>query len=211
MDACARQSVDSVDQSIIRTRIHGAAGPVAVHTHTYQPPPPPTHTHTCPSQAYIYAKENSYGAQDWQKCLTVPNIGNLHMDSNRFCTSASNFAGQAYLSILIAVMGLHVGLHDNDLLPFSAFTCVVSRRSQREYALDVYVCARQPCMSIWLKIQHMSLTRTGGRSGRAHLPRELPVSPRSALPLLDALDADAVHPAQHVRACVMEYVRAPRV
>jgi len=25
--------------------------------------------------AYIYAREGSYGAQDWQKCLTVPNIG----------------------------------------------------------------------------------------------------------------------------------------
>ena len=44
--------------------------------------------------AVIYARENSYGAGDWQKCLTVPNIGNLHTDKNRFCTSASNFAGQ---------------------------------------------------------------------------------------------------------------------
>lgn len=28
-------------------------------------------------QAYIYARENAYGPNDWQKCLTVPNIGNL--------------------------------------------------------------------------------------------------------------------------------------
>ncbi|KAM3570558.1 hypothetical protein VYU27_007368 [Nannochloropsis oceanica] len=75
--------------------------------------------------AYIYAREGSYGAQDWQKCLTVPNIGNLHRDNNRFCTSASNFAGQAYLSVLVAVGGLRMGLKDNDLLWFSWFTCMV--------------------------------------------------------------------------------------
>jgi hypothetical protein len=28
-------------------------------------------------QAYIYARGQSYGATDWQRCLIVPNIGNL--------------------------------------------------------------------------------------------------------------------------------------
>lgn len=32
------------------------------------------------TQAYIYARENSYGPNDWQKCLTVPNIGNLQYE-----------------------------------------------------------------------------------------------------------------------------------
>ena len=49
------------------------------------------------------------------------------MDNNRFCTSASNFAGQAYLALLVAVGGTHLGLKDNDLLPFSIFTALVSR------------------------------------------------------------------------------------
>ncbi|EWM24397.1 hypothetical protein Naga_100283g1 [Nannochloropsis gaditana] len=75
--------------------------------------------------AHIYAREGSYGPEDWPKCLTVPNIGNLHLDNNRFCTSASNFAGQAYLSLLVAAGGLQLGLRDNDYLLFSSFTCIV--------------------------------------------------------------------------------------
>lgn len=51
--------------------------------------------------------------------------GNLHLDNNRFCTSASNFAGQAYLSLLVAAGGLQLGLRDNDYLLFSSFTCIV--------------------------------------------------------------------------------------
>lgn len=77
-------------------------------------------------QAYIYATENSYGSNDWQKCLVTPNIGNLHLDDNKYCTSASNFAGQAYLSLLVALVGAHVGLVDNALLPVSIYTSIVS-------------------------------------------------------------------------------------
>jgi hypothetical protein len=33
---------------------------------------------TCLAQAYIYATTNSYGADNWQKCLTAGNTGNLH-------------------------------------------------------------------------------------------------------------------------------------
>ncbi len=125
--------------------------------------------------AYIYATEGSYGPDDWQKCLTVPNIGNLHLDNNRFCTSASNFAGQAYLSLLVAVGGLHLGLRDNDLLWFSTFTCMVGLvgitifRESYPYFLDPHFMST----TLFTLTKYIHAGMYDDLSANTHLPPEL--------------------------------------
>lgn len=94
------------------------------------------------------------------------NLGNLHLDMNHFATSASNFAGQAYLSLLIAIGGAYLGLLDNDLLPISIYTSVVSTKGA--------VASGGCCMPVTHHGYGLSWL-AGVHHRHPHLPRELPL------------------------------------
>jgi hypothetical protein len=68
---------------------------------------------------------------DWQRCLIAPNVGMNKKgvvvdDTQDFTMAAATYAGRVFIFIIIVFKMAYVGIKDNDVLPYSMFTCVMA-------------------------------------------------------------------------------------